>query len=211
MNKKTMLKNIATGEVVFVEVNRNGAVTVTIDVNHPTKEPTTNVYNEEFTLEDVVHQFVTSGWVDVTDKHAVFKHEVTVEVPMDIKKAIKDYSLASKEESAAKTKKDKIKKRIQEFMEKHGLDHVEGVDGFEAKLTDTVKTGSTNTFTTYDVREVQHILPSHLFNKVAVLKIDATKLRDLMKEKNMKAETKDKLEEAKIYHGASTRFTVKQN
>ncbi|AOZ61846.1 hypothetical protein BJ4_223 [Bacillus phage BJ4] len=117
MNKKTMLKNIATGEVVFVEVNRNGAVTVTIDVNHPTKEPTTNVYNEEFTLEDVVHQFVTSGWVDVTDKHAVFKSD-EVKVPMDIQKAIKDYSLAAKEESAAKAKKEKIKKTYPEF---HGV------------------------------------------------------------------------------------------
>ncbi|ALA46533.1 hypothetical protein DIRTYBETTY_227 [Bacillus phage DirtyBetty] len=211
MNKKTMLKNIATGEVVFVEVNRNGAVTVTIDVNHPTKEPTTNVYNEEFTLEDVVHQFVTSGWVDVTDKHAVFKHEVTVEVPMDIKKAIKDYSLASKEESAAKTKKDKIKKRIQEFMELHNLDSVQGVDGFEAKLSQTEKTGSTNNFTTYDMKAVKEILPTHQFNRVVKLNVDATKLRELMKESNMKKEVKDRLEDAKIYHGASSRFTVKQN
>ncbi|AMW61376.1 hypothetical protein NIGALANA_228 [Bacillus phage Nigalana] len=210
MNKKTMLKNIATGEVVFVEVNRNGAVTVTIDVNHPTKEPTTNVYNEEFTLEDVVHQFVTSGWVDVTDKHAVFKSD-EVKVPMDIQKAIKDYSLAAKEESAAKAKKEKIKKRIQNFMELHNLDSVMGVDGFEAKLSQTEKTGSTNNFTTYDMKAVRDILATHNFNKVVALKVDATKLRALMKESNMSADIKERIESAKVYHGASTRFTVKQN
>ncbi|AEZ50317.1 RNA polymerase sigma factor [Bacillus phage BCPG3] len=208
MNKKVMLKNIATGEVVFVEVNRNGAVTVTLDVNHPTKEPTTNVYNDEFTIDDVVHQFLTSGWKDVTAEHVVFKHEV--EVPLDIKRAIKDYSAAAKEESAAKTKKEKIKKRIQNFMELHGLDKVEGLDGFTATLTETSKTGSTNNYTTYDVRAIQDILPTHQFNKVVSLKIDAVKLRDLMKEKNFKKEVKDRIEDSKIYHGASSRFTVKQ-
>lgn len=208
MNKKVMLKNIATGEVVFIEVNRNGAVTVTLDVNHPTKEPTTNVYNEEFTIDDVVHQFVTSGWKDVTEEHAVFKHEVTV--PEDIKRAIKDYSAAAKEESAAKTKKEKIKKRIQNFMEANGLDKVEGLDGFIATLTETTKTGSTNNYTTYDVGAIKDILPSHQFSKVVSLKIDAVKLRDLMKEKNFKKEVKDRIEDAKIYHGASSRFTVKQ-
>jgi len=226
--QKAMLKNAVSGEVVFVEVNRDNRIVLT------DSEGTSSTYSKRHTFNGVVKTFVGEGWLDVTEQHKVFKNaepvieelkitpleeikpvELTVIKNEDneedkIRKMVDEFVDANKAASEAKKVADKIKKEIRAYMDKKGIKKLAGLKDMEVYLQTAKASNSTSDYTDYDTAMLQQVLPRELFEKISEVRVSAKLVKNLMEETTFSESEVQAIKKAEVYNLGSPKFTTRK-
>ncbi|ASR79668.1 hypothetical protein KAMFAM_216 [Bacillus phage Kamfam] len=230
--QKAMLKNAVSGEVVFVEVNRDNRIVLT------DSEGTSSTYSKRHTFNGVVKTFVGEGWLDVTEQHKVFKNveaplpeppeiavieELEPVAPVEltvinneeneedkIRKMVDEFVDANKAASEAKKVADKIKKEIRAYMDKKGIKKLAGLKDMEVYLQTAKASNSTSDYTDYDTAMLQQVLPRELFEKISEVRVSAKLVKNLMEETTFSESEVQAIKKAEVYNLGSPKFTTRK-
>lgn len=227
---KAMLVNAVSNEEVFVELNKDDLVVVTRDGVGST------VYSKRHTVESVVDQFASEGWINVTEKQQVLKNVaanfpstdelVTVEEikPLEPVAAIEEevdeqaamvaevdaYTELHAEIAKLNKELEKKKKAIRTYMDDNKLKVLTGTLGKEVYLQTNKASNSSAEYTTYDTNMLKDILTVEQFSEVTEVRVSASLLKKQITDGVFSEGELKAIERAEIYKLGTPKFTLRK-
>ncbi|AGY48596.1 hypothetical protein Spock_196 [Bacillus phage Spock] len=221
---KAMLVNAVSNEEVFVEINKDDLVVVTREGVGST------VYNKRYTVEKVVDQFTSEGWIDVTEQNQVMKSEALATVPdleiiteikpvepieeVDEKTAmiaeVDAYTELHAEIAALNKELEKKKKAIRTYMDDNKLKVLTGTKGKEVYLQTNKASNSSAEYTTYDVNMIKDILNVEQYSEVTEVRVSASLLKKKITDGEFSEGELKAIERAENYKLGTPKFTLRK-
>lgn len=222
---KAMLVNAVSNEEVFVELNKDDLVVVTRDGVGST------VYSKRHTVESVVDQFSSEGWINVTEQQQVMKSEELATVPdlsiiteikpvEPIEEEVDEQAVMVAEVDAytelhaeiAKLNKEleKKKKAIRTYMDDNKLKVLTGTLGKEVYLQTNKASNSSAEYTTYDTNMLKDILTVEQFSEVTEVRVSASLLKKQITDGVFSEGELKAIERAEIYKLGTPKFTLRK-
>ncbi|AEW47375.1 hypothetical protein BCB4_0146 [Bacillus phage B4] len=222
---KAMLVNAVSNEEVFVEINKDDLVVVTREGVGST------VYNKRYTVEKVVDQFTSEGWIDVTEQNQVMKSEALDTVPdlaiiteikplapveeeVDEKTAmvaeVDAYTELHAEIAALNKELEKKKKAIRTYMDENKLKVLTGTKGKEVYLQTNKASNSSAEYTTYDVNMIKDILNVEQYSEVTEVRVSASLLKKKITDGEFSEGELKAIERAENYKLGTPKFTLRK-
>ncbi|QVW28965.1 hypothetical protein [Bacillus phage SWEP1] len=227
---KAMLVNAVSNEEVFVEINKDDLVVVTREGVGST------VYSKRHTVESVVEQFASEGWINVTEQKQVLKNVaanfpappelVTVEdiTPISslepIEEEVDEQAVMVAEVDAytelhaeiAKLNKEleKKKKAIRTYMDDNKLKVLTGTLGKEVYLQTNKASNSSAEYTTYDVDMIKDILTLEQYSEVTEVRVSASLLKKQITDGKFSEGELKAIERAENYKLGTPKFTLRK-
>ncbi|ARQ95126.1 hypothetical protein FLAPJACK_201 [Bacillus phage Flapjack] len=221
---KAMLVNAVSNEEVFVEINKDDLVVVTREGVGST------VYNKRYTVEKVVDQFTSEGWIDVTEQNQVMKSEALATVPdleiiteikpvepieeVDEKSAmiaeVDAYTELHAEIAALNKELEKKKKAIRTYMDDNKLKVLTGTKGKEVYLQTNKASNSSAEYTTYDVNMIKDILNVEQYSEVTEVRVSASLLKKKITDGEFSEGELKAIERAENYKLGTPKFTLRK-
>ncbi|AIF72074.1 hypothetical protein LD11_gp198 [Bacillus phage Riley] len=224
---KAMLINAVSNEEVFVEINKDDLVVVT------RQDVGSTVYNKRYTVEKVVEQFTSEGWINVTEQNQVMKN---VEAPLQAQPEIMvieeikplepieeevdeetvmiaevdAYTELHAEIAALNKELEKKKKAIRTYMDENKLKVLTGTKGKEIYLQTNKATNSSSEYTTYDVNMIKDILSVEQYSEVTEVRVSASLLKKKITDNEFSDGELKAIERAEFYKLNAPKFTVRK-
>lgn len=222
---KAMLVNAVSNEEVFVEINKDDLVVVTREGVGST------VYSKRHTVESVVEQFASEGWINVTEQKQVMKSEELATVPdlaiiteikpvEPIEEEVDEQAAMVAEVDAytelhaeiAKLNKEleKKKKAIRTYMDDNKLKVLTGTLGKEVYLQTNKASNSSAEYTTYDVDMIKDILTLEQYSEVTEVRVSASLLKKQITDGKFSEGELKAIERAENYKLGTPKFTLRK-
>ncbi|UNA01600.1 hypothetical protein MG295_00183 [Bacillus phage vB_BcgM] len=218
---KAMLVNAVSNEEVFVELNKDDLVVVTREGVGST------VYSKRHTVESVVDQFTSEGWINVTEQNQVLKSELAVveelapieelapvEEEVDEQAAmvaeVDAYTELHAEIAALNKELEKKKKAIRTYMDDNKLKVLTGTLGKEVYLQTNKASNSSAEYTTYDVDMIKDILTLEQYSEVTEVRVSASLLKKQITDGKFSEGELKAIERAENYKLGTPKFTLRK-
>lgn len=218
---KAMLVNAVSNEEVFVELNKEDLVVVT------RQDVGSTVYSKRHTVESVVEQFASEGWINVTEQNQVLKSELAVVeelapleevVPLEeevdeqavMVAEVDAYTELHAEIAALNKELEKKKKAIRTYMDDNKLKVLTGTKGKEIYLQTNKATNSSSEYTTYDVNMIRDILSVEQYSEVTEVRVSASLLKKKITDNEFSEGELKAIERAEFYKLNAPKFTVRK-
>jgi len=221
---KAMLINAVSNEEVFVEINKDDLVVVT------RQDVGSTVYNKRYTVEKVVEQFTSEGWINVTEQNQVMKSDIELVAALTMVSPIQELDsigaeLDEKEEMIAEVdaytelhaeiaalnkELEKKKKAIRTYMDENKLKVLTGTKGKEIYLQTNKATNSSSEYTTYDVNMIKDILSVEQYSEVTEVRVSASLLKKKITDNEFSEGELKAIERAEFYKLNAPKFTVRK-
>ncbi|QEM43255.1 hypothetical protein CHOTACABRAS_201 [Bacillus phage Chotacabras] len=221
---KAMLVNAVSNEEVFVELNKDDLVVVT------RQDVGSTVYSKRHTVESVVEQFASEGWINVTEQQQVMKSELAVVeeiapiAPLEPVAAIEEevdeqeamvsevdaYTELHAEIAKLNKELEKKKKAIRTYMDDNKLKVLTGTLGKEVYLQTNKASNSSAEYTSYDTNMLKDILTVEQFSEVTEVRVSASLLKKQITDGVFSEGELKAIERAEIYKLGTPKFTLRK-